>query len=237
MTGTGTIAKDNPFRFSTKRTDDTTDLVLYEYRAYSPSLGRWPSRDPLGEQGGINLCAFLRNSPINDIDLFGTLSSAECKQLFESILSRGGQLITKMDKYNPIEDGKGGHPYFGGTQFTKPGEHYVQIRSRQNRLVKDIQRYLKECLKCDDCGPWGGFPEVVVEAVTKSVSKPIFPEGSSWPLLIPGSPSDLEFAGDVAEGVGFAAGVGTGVGVVAQGGKTLCKAALAAFLAERLATP
>jgi RHS repeat-associated protein len=49
LTGTGTIARDNPFRFSTKRTDDTTDLVLYEYRPYSPSLGRWPNRDPLGD--------------------------------------------------------------------------------------------------------------------------------------------------------------------------------------------
>jgi RHS repeat-associated protein len=48
---TGTIARDNPFRFSTQRTDDTTDLVLYEYRAYSPSLGRWPNRDPIGEAG------------------------------------------------------------------------------------------------------------------------------------------------------------------------------------------
>jgi RHS repeat-associated protein len=53
MTGTGTIARDNPFRFSTKRTEDNTDLVLYEYRPYSPSLGRWPSRDPIRE-GGFN---------------------------------------------------------------------------------------------------------------------------------------------------------------------------------------
>jgi len=42
----------NPFRFSTKRTDNTTDLVLYEYRAYSPTLGRWLNRDPIGETGG-----------------------------------------------------------------------------------------------------------------------------------------------------------------------------------------
>ena len=49
---TGPMAKENPFRFSTKRTDNTTDLVLYEYRAYSPSLGRWLSRDPIGERGG-----------------------------------------------------------------------------------------------------------------------------------------------------------------------------------------
>jgi RHS repeat-associated protein len=45
---TGAAAGLNPFRFSTKRTEDGTGLVLYEYRAYSPTLGRWLSRDPIG---------------------------------------------------------------------------------------------------------------------------------------------------------------------------------------------
>jgi RHS repeat-associated protein len=46
---TGAAAGWNPFRFSTKRTEDGTGLVLYEYRAYSPALGRWLSRDPILE--------------------------------------------------------------------------------------------------------------------------------------------------------------------------------------------
>ncbi|MGA4577201.1 RHS repeat-associated core domain-containing protein [Limisphaera sp. VF-2] len=46
---TGPAAPSNPFRFSTKRTDPATGLVLYEYRAYSPSTGRWPSRDPIAD--------------------------------------------------------------------------------------------------------------------------------------------------------------------------------------------
>ncbi|MCS7090626.1 MAG: hypothetical protein NZM03_07930 [Limisphaera sp.] len=46
---TGPAARANPFHFSTKRTDDTTDLVLYEYRANSPILGRWPNGDPIGQ--------------------------------------------------------------------------------------------------------------------------------------------------------------------------------------------
>ena len=47
---TGSAANQNPFRFSTKRTCNTTDLVLYEYRAYNPVLGRWLSRDPIDER-------------------------------------------------------------------------------------------------------------------------------------------------------------------------------------------
>jgi len=46
---TGPAAALNRFRFSTKRTCNTTELVLYEHRAYSPTLGRWPSRHPLGD--------------------------------------------------------------------------------------------------------------------------------------------------------------------------------------------
>jgi RHS repeat-associated protein len=44
---TGLMANENPFRFSTKRKDDTTDIVHYEYRPYFASTGRWLSRDPL----------------------------------------------------------------------------------------------------------------------------------------------------------------------------------------------
>ena len=71
MTGNGTIAAENAFRFSTKRADDPTGLVLYEYRAYSPALGRWPNRDPIGEDGGRNLYAFTGNAPIGRFDRDG----------------------------------------------------------------------------------------------------------------------------------------------------------------------
>ena len=38
-------------RSSSKRTEDFTGLMLYEYRAYSPTSGRWLSRDPVEENG------------------------------------------------------------------------------------------------------------------------------------------------------------------------------------------
>jgi len=68
---TGPAAALNPFRFSTKRTDPTTDLVLYEYRAYSPVLGQWLSRDPIGEQGGEALYGFAGNDCQNRFDVEG----------------------------------------------------------------------------------------------------------------------------------------------------------------------
>src|SRR5208282_45494 len=68
---TGVMAKNNPFRFSTKYDDDESDLLYYGYRYYNPSTGRWPSRDPMEEAGGLNLYAFVRNDGINNVDGLG----------------------------------------------------------------------------------------------------------------------------------------------------------------------
>ena len=53
LRATGAMAKKNPFRFSTKYQDDETDLLYYGYRFYSPSPGRWLSRDPIFEVGSM----------------------------------------------------------------------------------------------------------------------------------------------------------------------------------------
>ncbi|MBI4748153.1 MAG: hypothetical protein HY774_06665 [Acidobacteria bacterium] len=43
-------------------------LNLTWYRTYSPELGRWLSRDPIGEEGGINLYGYVENRVIDSID-------------------------------------------------------------------------------------------------------------------------------------------------------------------------
>ena len=75
---TGPMAKANPFRFSTKYQDDETDLLYYGYRYYSLSMGRWLSRDPIGERGGRNLCGFAGNNAIGNIDALGKLCISVC---------------------------------------------------------------------------------------------------------------------------------------------------------------
>ena len=44
----------------------------YGYRFYDPLTGRWPSRDPIEENGGLNHYGFLGNDSINSVDLLGT---------------------------------------------------------------------------------------------------------------------------------------------------------------------
>ncbi|MGN0866378.1 MAG: RHS repeat-associated core domain-containing protein [Oligosphaeraceae bacterium] len=51
-------ASPNPIQFSSETFDEETGLVYYNYRCYNPKMGRWIKRDPIGEQGGVNLYAF-----------------------------------------------------------------------------------------------------------------------------------------------------------------------------------
>lgn len=45
----------------------TPSLLAY----YSPEMGRWIARDPIGEQGGINLYGMVHNDPVNWFDTDG----------------------------------------------------------------------------------------------------------------------------------------------------------------------
>ena len=67
----GPRASENPYRFSTKEWHGPSQLYDYGLRFYSPGMGRWINRDPLQEEGGINLYAMVGNNPINDIDEYG----------------------------------------------------------------------------------------------------------------------------------------------------------------------
>jgi len=51
--------------------DDDLALVYYNYRYYTPRDGRWINRDPIAEQGGWNLYAFLGNSTQDQVDRLG----------------------------------------------------------------------------------------------------------------------------------------------------------------------
>ena len=48
-------------------------VPYYGYRWYDPVTGRWPSRDPIEESGGINLYGFVGNDGVGYIDVLGEM--------------------------------------------------------------------------------------------------------------------------------------------------------------------
>jgi integrase/recombinase XerD len=60
---------------NSKKPSKTNDFVVevnyYGYRYYDPVTGRWPSRDPMEEKGGMNLYGFVGNDGVNQVDVLG----------------------------------------------------------------------------------------------------------------------------------------------------------------------
>jgi RHS repeat-associated protein len=71
LAATGPMAEANLYRFSSKELHLQSGLVYYLYRFYDPNIQRWPNRDPIEEEGGLNLYGFVENDAVNNSDLFG----------------------------------------------------------------------------------------------------------------------------------------------------------------------
>ncbi|MGF6495644.1 RHS repeat-associated protein [Luteibacter sp. 621] len=70
----------NRFLFTGRELDDN-GIYFYRNRYYSPAIGRFLSKDPIGYSSGqLNLYSYVDGDPINRIDPFGTQSTANCLQ-------------------------------------------------------------------------------------------------------------------------------------------------------------
>jgi RHS repeat-associated protein len=94
----GPYAAKNSFQYSTRYTDSETGLVYFGYRYHSPSLGRFISRDPKEEAGGINLFSYVRNNPPNLNDKLGLFSF---RVLFAAFIHKKlGEWVDEPASYN-----------------------------------------------------------------------------------------------------------------------------------------
>jgi RHS repeat-associated protein len=71
LRATGPATAWNNFTFSTKYLDQETGWSYYGYRYYDALRGRWPSRDPIEERGGVNLYSIVDNDVTNVTDFLG----------------------------------------------------------------------------------------------------------------------------------------------------------------------
>jgi len=85
-------AADSDFGYTGHFMHQASGLALAPYRAYDADIGRWLNRDPIGEQGGVNLYAYVGNNPINLVDPLG-LVSEEAKKGCEAHCASQGEVV------------------------------------------------------------------------------------------------------------------------------------------------
>ena len=100
---TSSVAGRLHHQFSTKYADSETGLVYYGFRYYSPELGRWVSRDPIGERGGLNVYGAVENSLIDSVDYFG-LAGARLYQDWTLMVSAAIREMKPLMESSPDQE-------------------------------------------------------------------------------------------------------------------------------------
>ncbi len=79
-------------RHSTGQSADHKMWVMccYGFRYYEPVTGRWPSRDPIEERGGVNLYGFVGNGGVGRWHYLGKEWELQCWQKFQEEMSGCG---------------------------------------------------------------------------------------------------------------------------------------------------
>jgi RHS repeat-associated protein len=81
----GVSPTGNRFMFTGREWFSELGLQDNRHRYYQPGVGRWLSRDPLEEEGGLNLYGYVGNSPTALLDPMGLCCESELKAWQDSI--------------------------------------------------------------------------------------------------------------------------------------------------------
>ena len=123
--------REKPLSARTRRTEKPPYsrffyTVISNSRYYSPELGRWLSRDPIGEDGGKNLYGMVDNDVANKWDLLGNGD----KEVFNKVAAEASlEAVKKMNSDEPKRKRRGvlikivSRPEYGGRICCKDGEY------------------------------------------------------------------------------------------------------------------
>jgi len=135
------------YRFSTKPIDHAAGIYYYGYRWYDPLTGRWPSRDPQGENGGIELYSINNNDSINKYDYLGWFNRD--KKTSNECMER--DYPDQYEQYLKDFDGgaKGHGDFFGSNifNFNAPDDRAWQIKQKSGKnrdWMDEMQKHFQD---------------------------------------------------------------------------------------------
>ena len=91
---------------------------------YDPEQGRWLSRDPIGEDGGLNLYGYVGNDPLNWVDPLGLIQESDDGAL---VTDAGTRLDNGSRLLNPGEEANCHGKTFGKGKYFIDGRDVPQI--------------------------------------------------------------------------------------------------------------
>ena len=113
----------------------TTSLNLTLYRAYDADLGRWLSRDPIQEEDGPNLYAYVGNNPLNWIDSYGLFTAS-------------GRVPNGYTASTVVTDGKGGLRIHYGS------DPYISIKAYKDSVTLHERSHILDVLNENNSIGW-----------------------------------------------------------------------------------
>jgi RHS repeat-associated protein len=161
------ISGNNPADFGFTGHYTAVGPTLAPYRLYNAQLGRWISRDPIGEQGGINLYGYVGNDRIANADPFGLDA-----QIMIYRIARNS--TTQVFVY---ENGKYQGSYLGNTGINRDGTPKTNpdgtLKSDYDPGTQGPPDGTYQLLPKDNYEEFDAFPPGV-----PSITKPGYPVGS-----------------------------------------------------------
>jgi RHS repeat-associated protein len=145
----GKLADANVYRFSSKEYHPNSRLYYYGYRFYEPNLQRWLNRDPIGEEGGLNLYTYVENDPINQVDPFGLWTKDIHNYLidhaFPNLTPAQRQILkdvsADVDSLYPGQLQKNDYQH----AMSMPGEKPDAAAAKWSKFLQDQQNKAKKC--------------------------------------------------------------------------------------------
>ena len=97
LSSSGTLATANVMRFSSKPSIFSSTggwgMYYYGYRFYDPATQRWLNRDPIAEEGGLNVYTFAANSSLNKVDPVGNVAAVDDTTVLLVVCTAGALAI------------------------------------------------------------------------------------------------------------------------------------------------